>query len=168
MPTPWTTRIWLEYRAGNLTRAARDVLLTLHTFRSTGGVAWPSHATLAERARCCVRTVQRALAAAQGLGLVSWAERHVRAGWRWLQTSNLYRFVVPVDGVRQVPQHPASVARFTQTDSAAGEGRESKQEAREEMLRAATAAPDLLLARRVAWTEGRLLPKTVFGQVLAT
>ena len=37
MPTPWTTRIWQEFRAGNLTRAARDVLLTLHTYRGTGG-----------------------------------------------------------------------------------------------------------------------------------
>ena len=88
MPTPtWITRIWHEYRAGNLTRADRDVLLTLHTFRGHGGIAWPSHATLAERARCCTRTVQRALQQAQGLGLVSWTERRVRAGWRWLRAS---------------------------------------------------------------------------------
>jgi hypothetical protein len=53
MPTPWTTRIWQAYRAGNLTRAYRDVLLTLHTFRGTGGHCLPSHATLADRAKCC-------------------------------------------------------------------------------------------------------------------
>jgi Helix-turn-helix domain len=74
MPTPWTTRVWQEYRAGNLTRAARDVLLTLHAYRGHGGAAWPSHATLADRARCCAKTVGRALAQAQGLGLVSWVE----------------------------------------------------------------------------------------------
>jgi Helix-turn-helix domain len=73
------------------------VLLTLHTFRGQGSAAWPSHATLAERARCCTRTVQRALQHAQHLGLVSWAERRVRAGWRWLRTSNLDRFAAGGD-----------------------------------------------------------------------
>lgn len=35
-----------------------------------------------------------AMASAPGveLGLVSWTERRVRAGWRWLRTSNAYRF----------------------------------------------------------------------------
>ena len=97
MPTPWTTRIWQEYRAGNLTRAARDVLLTLHTYRGPGGVAWPSHATLAQRAKCSTRTVLRALAQGRNLGLVSWSFRRVRQGWRWLQSSNLYRFLASVD-----------------------------------------------------------------------
>jgi hypothetical protein len=159
----WINRIWLEYRAGNLTRAARDVLLTLHTFRGTGGAAWPSHATLADRARCCTRTVQRALAQAQCLGLVSWAERRVRAGWRWLRSSNLYRFVVsdlPVTAgslpsVTTAPcRKPPVLAHAAQTDSVAGEGRVRKQEALDEMLRAAAAAPDLLLRRRLV-IEGR-------------
>jgi hypothetical protein len=48
--------------------------------------------------------VQRALAAAQVLGLVDWAERRVRAGWRWLRSSNLYRFVVPDGAVPQIRQ----------------------------------------------------------------
>ena len=41
----WTARIWLEYRAGNVTRAERDCLLTLHSFRRTGGhcMAEPRH-----------------------------------------------------------------------------------------------------------------------------
>jgi hypothetical protein len=38
MPIVWTTRVWQEYRAGNLTRAFRDVLLTLRTFRGTGAL----------------------------------------------------------------------------------------------------------------------------------
>ena len=105
----WTARVWLEYRAGNLTRA-RDVLLTLHTFRGTGG--GPSHATLADRSRCCTRTVARALAQAQVLGLVSWAERRVRAGWRWLQSSNLYRFAVPIGPTLEVLRQ-AKMARRT-------------------------------------------------------
>ena len=147
MPTPWTTRIWQEFRAGNLTRAYRDVLLTLHTFRGTGGAAWPSHETLAERARCCTKTVQRALQAARDLGLVDWAERRVRAGWRWLRTSNLYRFIVPAAAVRP---YPARAAAFALTDTGAEEGRVSKKEALNELLRAAARMPDLLAARRQA------------------
>jgi len=90
---PWTDRIWREFRAGTLTRSWRDVLLTLATFRGSGGAIHPSHSTLAERGRCSVRTVQRALAHAQRLGLVVWAERRVRASWRWLRTSNTYRLL---------------------------------------------------------------------------
>jgi DNA-binding transcriptional MocR family regulator len=85
-------RIWREFRAGNLSRTERDVMLTLRTFSAP---RFPSHQTLADRAGCCVRTVQRALAAARELGLVEWAERRVRAGWRWLRTSNVYRLLVP-------------------------------------------------------------------------
>ena len=78
MPTPqepWRDRVWREFRAGNFTRAMRDVLLTLATYRGPGGIAWPSHATLAERAKCSVRTVQRALAMAAELGLTQAGER---------------------------------------------------------------------------------------------
>src|SRR5271165_1097990 len=95
----WTARVWAEFRAGNLTRAARDVLLTLHTYRAAGGCAWPSHQTIADRAKCCVRTVQDALRAARGLGLIVWTERRARSGWRWLRTSNLYRFLAPAGPV---------------------------------------------------------------------
>lgn len=145
----WITRIWLEYRAGNLTRAARDVLLTLHSFRGHGGVAWPSHATLADRARCCTRTVQRALQQGECLGLVEWAERRVRAGWRWLQSSNLYRFVSREAPVQPGMQPPRK-ARAALTDSVPGEVRVNKKAALDELLREAAAAPDLLAMRRAA------------------
>jgi hypothetical protein len=144
----WTARIWAEYRAGNVTRAYRDVLLTLHSFRGHGGQCWPSHATLADRAKCCTRTVQRALQQARDLDLVQWAERRVRAGWRWLRTSNRYSFTTPAvpvqAGMRPVSRAPAL------TDIAAGEERVSKKEAIEEMLRSAARAPDLLAMRREA------------------
>ncbi|WP_216851155.1 helix-turn-helix domain-containing protein [Acidisphaera sp. L21] len=97
---PWVARVWREYHAGNLTRAAKDVLMSFHTFRGHGGACWPSHEPLASRARCCVRTVQRALQQAQHLGLASWSERRVKAGWRWLRTSNWYRFAVPAEAVQ--------------------------------------------------------------------
>ena len=81
-PQPWTARVWREFHASTLTRAYRDVLLTLRTFRGAGGAIHPSHATLADRAKCGVRTVQRALRQAELLGLVDWIERRVRAAWR--------------------------------------------------------------------------------------
>jgi helix-turn-helix protein len=150
---PWTTRIWQEFRCGNLTRAARDVLLTLHAYRGHGGAAWPSHETLATRANCCAKTVQRALRQARELDLVHWTERRVRMGWRWLQTSNLYTFTTPAGPVQAGRRAPRT-APAPLTDIRAREGRVSKKEALEELLRAARAAPDLLAMRR-AMIEGR-------------
>jgi hypothetical protein len=150
MRTPWTARVWAEYRSGNLTRAFRDVLLTLHTFRGSGGQCWPSHATLADRARCCVRTVQRALAQAQHLGLVDWAERRVRAGWRWLRTSNLYRFMMPPMPVTAALCGRGAPATPLPDPGSGGGGKVSQKGALSEVLRAAAGLPDLLLARRLA------------------
>ena len=86
----WRRRVWAEFRACNLTRGERDVLIQLSHY---GAEAWPSHATLAQRARCSVSTVQRALGAGRDLGLVQWFTRWVRNGWRSVQTSNLYRLI---------------------------------------------------------------------------
>ena len=86
----WRKRVWAEFRADNLTRGERDVLLNLSHY---GEQPWPSHATLAQRARCSVSTVQRALEAGRDLGLVQWFTRRIRNGWRSLQTSNLYRLI---------------------------------------------------------------------------
>ena len=57
--------LWREFRAGNLTRAYRDVLLPLRTY-PPGGLICPAHATVAEGGGCSVRTVQRALAMGRG------------------------------------------------------------------------------------------------------
>jgi hypothetical protein len=92
--TTWTDRVWHEFRAGNLSRARRDVLLTLEHYRGCGEIR-PSHAILAERAGCSVKTVQRALADAQALGLVDWAERRIWRDWRWLRTTNRYFLLMP-------------------------------------------------------------------------
>jgi hypothetical protein len=146
---PWRDRVWQEFRAGNLTRAYRDVLLTLATFRGAGGLICPAHATLADRAQCSVSTVRRALVQAFRLGLVSWMERRIRAGWRWLRTSNAYRLAVPGGPVRR-GMRPAWPRRRTSGQSD-GEGESlTKKEALREMLRAAAALPDLLALRRGA------------------
>ena len=122
-------------------------MLTLTTFRGAGGLICPAHATLAERAGCSVSTVRRALAQAFRLGLVSWTERRVRAGWRWLRTSNAYRLAVP-DGPVQHGMRPAWPRRRT-TAQSDGEGESlDKKGALREMLRAAAALPDLLALRR--------------------
>jgi Helix-turn-helix domain len=141
MPTPWRDRVWQEFRAGNLTRAARDVLLVLRTYRSAGGTAWPSHAALADRVRCGARTVRRALAAAQRLGLVDWCERRVRSGWRWLRTSNLYRFLLP--------ETPVATGGHRGRE---GENKKKKG-ALENWLLEVSRLPDLLAARRVAMAQ---------------
>lgn len=145
----WTTRIWREHRAGNLTRAERDVALTLATYRDRGGIAWPAHATLAARVRCSVRTVQRALAQAQRLGLVRWTARRVRAGWRSLQTSNVYRLVQPIAPVRAGMRSPAS---RVVTGGHSGRGGESEinKVAMNTLIAAAQGLPDLLAMRRLA------------------
>jgi hypothetical protein len=150
----WPARVWAEFHADNLTRAGRDVLLTLHTYRGAGGVAWPSHATLAQRCDCDVRTVQRALQQGQRLDLVSWAERRVRSGWRWLRMSNLYRFISPTGpvqaGMRAVFCRPATTRHFVGGgESLSNQGaQEQGKEGLAEMLRAAASLPDLLAARR--------------------
>ena len=87
-PDLWIPAVWTQFRIGNLTRACRDVLLTLRTFDGNAGL-YPSHATLADRAGCAVRTVQEALRQGRALGLVSW---HPGASRR---TSNRYLLTVP-------------------------------------------------------------------------
>jgi hypothetical protein len=154
----WTNRVWQEFHTGNLTRGARDVLLTLATYRGHGGVAWPSHATLAERARCCVKTVQRALAAAAELGFVSWTERRVRADWRWVRISNVYRFIVPAGPVAAKPARSGPVST-TGHFARGGESLVKKEALRQLLAAGAAAGPDLLAARR-AQMEKRLLERS--------
>jgi hypothetical protein len=146
-PTPWTSRIWQEFHAGNLTRAARDVCLTLRSYRGHGGLICPSHDTLAGRARCHASTVWRALQAARELGLVRWTERRVRAAWRSLRTSNRYVLTQPETPVAPLPR--------TTMQSAGGGESQFKKEAREgskaalaAMLATAERMPDLAAIRQ--------------------
>jgi hypothetical protein len=56
------------------------------------GQCFPSHKAIAAKARCGVRTVQRALKWAQENNLIQWSHGIVRDGWRVLRTSNRYAF----------------------------------------------------------------------------
>jgi hypothetical protein len=147
---PWTTRIWREFRAGNLTRAFRDTLLTLGTFRGTGGLCIPSHATLAVRAKVGERTVRRALDQARDLGLVTWSERRIRRGWRWLRTSNAYRLLMPGGAVQPGLRQPMRRTAATAGQPDRGGESLSKKAALEELLREAARLPNLLAMRRAA------------------
>ena len=66
----WFSRLKREYEAGNLPAKQYLVLCELGRFDACCLGIFPSHRTLAARARCGVRTVQRALQAARRLGLV--------------------------------------------------------------------------------------------------
>ena len=165
MPSDWTARVWRETRAGNLTRAYRDALLTLATYRGRGGACYPSHATIADRANVSVRTVQRALVMARRLGLVDWTERRVRAAWRWLRTSNSYRLAVP-DGPVQAGLRPAWPRRATTGQIGRGGESLSKKAALQEMMLAAGRLPDLLAERRQAF-ESKMRCKDPQGTAMA-
>jgi hypothetical protein len=74
----------------------------------------------------------------------------VRAGWRWLRTSNLYRFAVPAEPVAIVREPLSSLS----VPSSANESLSGKSAALAAMLRAAAAVPDLLALRRKYWGGG--------------
>jgi hypothetical protein len=115
MDTTWKTQVWSAFRARELTPLFRDVLLRLATFRGRRGLIFPSHQALADRARCCERTVRRALEAAKGLGLVRWCERRIKVGhWATERTSNLYTLIVenggkPTDGQKHRVASPEDI-----------------------------------------------------------
>ena len=111
MGNTWEKTIWAAFKAGDLTRTFRDALLCLAKFRGRGGLIFPSHKAIARRAGCCAKSVERALAAAEGLGFVTWIKRRKRVVWGTEPTSNLYTLIAgnppkPPDrqGVRQATQ----------------------------------------------------------------
>ena len=97
----WSGRISAEYRIGNLSRAERDALHAVGWF-AANGMRHPSQASIADRAKVCVRTVGRALDKARDW-LVSWTPRTVRVGWRHFRVSNAYRLIMPRHGLIHRP-----------------------------------------------------------------
>jgi len=96
----WFSRLKREYEAGNLPAKQYLVLCELGRFDACRLGIFPSHRTLAARARCGLRTVQRALQAARSLGLVDWTAARVRTAWRSLQGPNRYVLKVPEAAVQ--------------------------------------------------------------------
>lgn len=58
-----------------LTRASREVFQEMLSLFGIHGKLYPSHATLAKRARCGEKTVRRAIKQLEQLGVVSWTRR---------------------------------------------------------------------------------------------
>lgn len=78
-------------RAGRLSADHFQALMALPTWLNLrGGRCDPSHATIAARAGVCVKTVQRALAAAKRIGLVTWDQRATRRDGETVQITNQY------------------------------------------------------------------------------
>jgi hypothetical protein len=153
----WFSRVYREYEAGNLTPLWRDVLRALGRFDACRFGIFPSHGFLARRARCSVRTVQRALEAARRLGLVDWTAQRVRASWRLLRTSNRYTLKMPAGPVQPGLHGPGNQGRATTGQAGRGVTQRITKTAQERssgalgaMLEAARGLPDLLKARREA------------------
>jgi len=145
----WFSRLKREYEAGNLPAKQYLVLCELGRFDACRLGIFPSHRTLAARARCGLRTVQRALQAARRLGLVEWTGTRVRAAYRAVRGPNRYVLKVPVTAVQWL--------RRSTGQSGRRDANESEKKARERssgtiraMLEAASRLPDLLKARREA------------------
>jgi hypothetical protein len=145
----WFSRLKREYEAGNLPAKQYLVLCELGRFDACRLGIFPSHHTLAARARCGLRTVQRALQAAKRLGLVEWTATRVRAAYRAVRGPNRYVLKVPAAAVQWL--------RRSTGQSGRGDTNEQKKPARERssgalhaMLEAARGLPDLLKARREA------------------
>jgi len=153
----WFSRVYREYEAGNLTPLWRDVLRALGRFDACRFGIFPSHQFLARRARCSVRTVQRALEAARALGLVEWTAQRVRASWRLLRASNRYVLKLPAGPVQPGPHGPGNQGRATTGQAGRGVTQPVTKTASERsngtiraMLEATRGLPDLLKARREA------------------
>jgi hypothetical protein len=147
----WFSRVYREYEAGNLTPLWRDVLRALGRFDACRFGIFPSHAFLARRARCSVRTVQNALQAARALGLLEWTTQRVKAGWRLLRASNRYVLKMPAGPVQHGPHGPGATTGkpcrgVTQLREKPATKRSSGTLGA--MLEAARGLPDLLKARR--------------------
>ena len=145
----WFSRLKREREAHNITATQYLVLCELGRFDGCRFGAYPSHRTLAARVRCCVRTVQRALEAAQRLGLVEWTATRVRGAWRSLQGPNRYVLKIPAAAVSWVKRTAGQIVR-RDTNDRKKEASERSNGALGAMLEAAKGLPDLLKARREA------------------
>lgn len=89
--TRWEDAVSHHRRRGHLTEAQLKVMLELPGwFNRESGQCDPSHETIAARADVCVKTVQRALAAAKRLGLIGWDQRAIRLPGETIQITNQY------------------------------------------------------------------------------
>jgi hypothetical protein len=145
----WFSRLKREYEAGNLPAKQYLVLCELGRFDACRLGIFPSHRTLAARARCGLRTVQRALQAARRLGLVEWTATRVRAAWRSLQGPNRYVLKVPAAAVQWLRRTGGQIGQ-RDTNEQKKPARERSNGTLAAIMEATRGLPDLLKARREA------------------
>jgi hypothetical protein len=103
----WKARLEIRRRLGHITDGHAQVGKALITRQGKDGRCDPSHETLAADSAESVSTVKRALSAFRECGLVWWAQRMVRDGWRAVQTSNAY--VLTLGDAPSIPSKPCEV-----------------------------------------------------------
>ena len=134
-------------RAGRVSAKAEWVGQALLKRLSEDGRCDPCHETLARDAGCSARTVRRAIAALQSLGLLRWQTRLVRTGWPE-QTSNAYELIP-----RAAPPPPSCGGQSVR------QTRKKDITTVQAILLEDAAAARAALARRRAVIEERLLGK---------
>jgi len=152
MNSPWIAQLNRLTADGVFTDTEARCLWAVPTFRGRGGEIYPSHETIAARAKRSVSTLQRALNKARAAGIIRWTERRVRVGWRWLRTSNCYELLTTGQSDRGSLKARSyllsSAARAASRGAKEAQGRHAEE--LRVLLEAAAGLPDLLKARREA------------------
>jgi Helix-turn-helix domain len=106
---------------GPITRAYMEVLWAMlyRCHNSATGLCFPSKATIAKRAECCVDTVNEAIKVFELAGILTWAHRIYRVSFQYLddfgrklyvsrfaRTSNTYLFNEKIGGMAMVTENP--------------------------------------------------------------
>ncbi|WP_062454340.1 helix-turn-helix domain-containing protein [Gluconobacter oxydans] len=83
------TAILNTFRAGQISRTAKDVLLVI-----ARSIRPASYESLAKAAKCSRRSVAYAIQQAEQLGILHRSHHRIRRGRRWMNGCNGYRFIM--------------------------------------------------------------------------
>ncbi|MCE0744473.1 helix-turn-helix domain-containing protein [Acetobacter sicerae] len=89
MTTAIQTAILNTFRAGQISRTAKDVLLII-----ARSIRPASYESLARAAKCSRRSVAYAIQQAEQLGILCRSHHRIRRGRRWMNGCNGYRFIM--------------------------------------------------------------------------
>ena len=89
MTTAIQTAILNTFRAGQITRTAKDVLLII-----SRSMRPASYESLARAAKCSRRSVAYAIQQAEALGILRRSHNRIRRGRRWMNGCNGYKFIM--------------------------------------------------------------------------
>lgn len=110
MASPVITTILNTFRAGQITRTMKDVLLIMASRHKPASYEAIAHAT-----GCSRRMVAYTLSQAEALGLLERVHHRIRRGGRWMNGKNTYRFVMKVITERLVFPWKRSQCKFCTT-----------------------------------------------------